>query len=92
MSDEYNFAQYLVNGCRLHPTKTALSIPLMDGHTLVSEESATFEQLLKLVARFQEGLKREKINDGDRLIIIVKPSMDLYALIVALTLHGLREV
>ncbi|MCG8670833.1 MAG: CDP-archaeol synthase [Pseudomonadales bacterium] len=92
MSDVYNFAQYLVNGCRKHPSKTALSIPVMEGHTLVSEESATFDELLKLVARFQEGLKRENIGDGDRVIIIVKPTLDLYALIVACFCSGVIPV
>ena len=92
MSDVYNFAQYLVDGCRMHPSKTALSIPMMDGHSLVSEESASFDELLKLVARFQEGLKRENIKDGDRVIIIVKPTLDLYALIVACFCSGVIPV
>lgn len=92
MPEVYNFAQYLIDGCRLHPGKTALSIPTMDGHQLQSEESATFEALLKRVACFQEGLARQGITDGDRLIIIVKPTIDLYALIIACFCSGVIPV
>ena len=92
MKEVYNFAQYLVDGCRLHPRKTALSIPMMDGHQLVGEESATFDELLKLVARFQEGFVRENISDGDRIVIIIKPTLDLYALIIACFCGGVIPV
>lgn len=92
MSDVYNFATYLIKGCKINRKKMAVSLPSLNGDRYLREESTTFGGLLSLIRDYQEGLRKEGIVEGDRVIIIMGASIDLYALILACFCSGVVPV
>lgn len=92
MQDIYNFATYLVNGCRESLDRTSLVVPEMVGGRLYREESTSFSALLNLARDYQVGLTRHGLLEGDRVIIVMPPSIDMYALIVACIASGVVPV
>ncbi|MDX1694550.1 MAG: AMP-binding protein, partial [Ketobacteraceae bacterium] len=84
----FNLAGYLKKNADAAPDKLALVIPMMDGKTCVGEERATFSELSGKVASFQRGWKKLGLQKGDRVIVLFRPSVDLYAVVISLIALG----
>ena len=87
-----NFCQPIFDHARQVPDQTALIIPRMHGSQLLAEESCRFGELLERVGRYQDGLSHAGYQTGDRIIVLLRPCIDLYALTLALLAAGMVPV
>ncbi len=92
MMNSSNFAEFIVRGCLKHPESVAVRYPIMDGNELVSVETATFSEINLKISGFQQGLKKQGFNEGDRIIFVIRPSVSMYCLIIACIASGLVPV
>lgn len=76
-----------------NPDRIALYIPLEWNETAVTRyETATYGEMAKRISAYQGGLKRAGFSAGERVIIMVPPSVDLYCIITALLVSGMVPV
>lgn len=87
-----NLAGYLQVNADKTPDKEALVIPLMKGSQCVGEERITFGELSQRVKSLQGGWKKLGLVKGDRVIVLFRPSVDLYATIISLIALGMVPV
>lgn len=88
-----NMAEPLFEHAAKNPHRVALYIPLTWNETEVTRyETATFGELYKRIAAYYGGLKRAGYRAGDRIIIMVPPSVDLYCIIIALLAAGVVPI
>ncbi|MFL5883758.1 MAG: AMP-binding protein, partial [Thermoleophilaceae bacterium] len=69
------------------PDRIALAVH-REPRDVNSVETATFRQLVDRAERFAAGLEKAGIGFGDRVILASAPSVDFYALALALLGHG----
>lgn len=78
-----NFCSAIVAAASRHPQRLALSVPrAADGYR--TAEQLSYEQLLARAAQLQQGLLQAGLRQGDRVLLIAQPNLDLYAVILAL--------
>ena len=92
MNDNGNFISRFISNAKHHPDKIALQLPLMEGQACLSEESISYGELSNLVLSYQALWKMKGWQAGDRVIVILKPSKELYAIALALFSLGIVAV
>lgn len=90
--DNGNFVTRFFDQAKQSPAKTALILPNMEGQICLSEESITYGSLLKLVNQYQTLWSQKGWRSGDRIIVVVKPSKELYAISLSLLSMGMIPV
>ncbi|MEM3484382.1 MAG: AMP-binding protein [Candidatus Bathyarchaeia archaeon] len=70
--EKFNIAHECID--RHPPDRTAIRIKFSDGRT----ETCTFGQMSDWTRRFANLLEREGVNAGDRVVIFLHPSFELY--------------
>lgn len=74
-----NLARFFVERARANPKKIAI-------HS--SSGSFTYGDLLALFDRFREGIQKQRIRRGQRVLMMMPVSVELYALFLALLSSG----
>lgn len=93
VSLDHNFVARILAACAAHPERTAVVRPIRwNSKGIEAEERETFGGFAERVARFQAGLQAEGFRQGDRLLVLFPPCVDLYALVVALLGLGMVPV
>ena len=90
MKDELengNFISRFANNVGTQADKTALIIPQMSGTECTGEERISYGELGKTVSQYQALWSDKGWQSGDKIIVIVKPGIALYA--IALSLLGM---
>ncbi len=88
MSEDANFAATLTRWARAEPDRTAL-VEMTGGRRGRSERrGATFSQLDRLADRYAVGLARSGLRCGDRVLYLLRPSVDGFAVFYALVRLG----
>ena len=87
-----NFCQPIFDHAAHSPDQAALTIPRMQANRLLGEETCSYAELLARVGRFQDGLAHAGYQAGDRIIILLRPCIELYALTLALLAAGMVPV
>ncbi|HOT44205.1 MAG TPA: AMP-binding protein [Spirochaetota bacterium] len=88
-----NMAEPLFELAAKNPRRIALYIPLEWNESAVTRyDTATFGDLAKKIKAYQGGLQKAGYRAGDRVIIMVPPSVDLYCIIIALLASGMVPV
>ncbi len=77
---------------QLHPERLALSIPQMQGLQYQGEENLSYGELAERCAQMQHGLKKLGLMIGDRVLILARPQVQTYVLMLALLSLGLVPV
>ncbi len=86
-----NFCSAIVVAANRHPQRLALRVPCAaDGYQ--SAEQLSYAQLLARAAQLQQGLLAAGLRQGERVLLIAQPSLDLYAALLALLGLGMVPV
>jgi acyl-CoA synthetase (AMP-forming)/AMP-acid ligase II len=84
-----NLCSAIVAAARRHPQRLALRVPrAQDGYR--SADQLSYAELLARAAQLQRGLLQAGLCRGDRVLLIARPNLNLYAAILAL--QGLAMV
>ncbi len=86
-----NFCDAIVQATARTPHRMALSIPRADDHYQTCD-NVTYQQLLDRAASIQAGLALEGLSCGDRILVIARPGIALYALVIGLLGAGMVPV
>ena len=78
--------------CHDKPEHLALRIPNMQGLQYLGEESITYGELGERCAQMQSALIKLSLNIGDRVLILARPKINTYILMLALFSLGLVPV
>lgn len=83
-SESNNFVRFIRDAASRHPERTALALPAY-GHLRGPEiaERASFSDLWKRVETIAATLRRQQVGLGDRVLVLVPLSVDLYAATLA---------
>lgn len=92
MIDNGNFVSRFIENAEKAPDKVALQLPHMDGQQCIGEESISYGELSSLVGTYQKLWQQKGWQAGDRVIVILKPSKDLYAIALSLFSIGIIAV
>jgi len=92
MIDNGNFVSRFIENAEKAPDKVALQLPHMDGQQCIGEESISYGELSSLVGIYQKLWQQKGWQAGDRVIVILKPSKDLYAIALSLFSIGIIAV
>ena len=87
-----NFTSRFISNALVHPNKIALQLPIMEGQTCLDEESISYGELSGLVSAYQTLWQQKGWQAGDRIIVILKPSKELYAIALSLFSLGIIAV
>jgi acyl-CoA synthetase (AMP-forming)/AMP-acid ligase II len=90
--DNGNFVCRFIENSIATPNKTALLLPVMDGQTCIAEDSISYGELNYLVSAYTLLWQKKGWKAGDRIIVILKPSKDLYAIALSLFSMGMVAV
>jgi acyl-CoA synthetase (AMP-forming)/AMP-acid ligase II len=77
---------------QLHPERLALSIPKMEGLHFQNEESINYGELAERCAQMQYALNKIGLVTGDRVLILARPHIQTYVLMLSLLSLGLVPV
>lgn len=77
---------------QLHPERLALSIPNMEGLHFQNEENINYGELAERCAQMQYALNKIGLVTGDRVLILARPHIQTYALMLSLLSLGLVPV
>ncbi len=72
--------------------KTALIIPSMEGQQCIVRSEVSFRELLQHIQHFQQLLKGSGFVNGDRIIVVIKPSVTLFSMLLAMLGLGIIPV
>lgn len=86
-----NFCRAILDAARRHPERLALRIP-RDSDGFRSSDSLTYGELLGRAASLQRALQRRGLQPGARVLLFARPSLELYAVLLALLGLGLVPV
>lgn len=77
---------------QLHPERLALSIPNMEGLHFQGEENINYGELAERCAKMQYALNKIGLVTGDRVLILARPHIQTYVLMLSLLSLGLVPV
>lgn len=77
---------------QLHPERLALSIPNMEGLHFQGEENINYGELAERCAQMQYALNKIGLVTGDRVLILARPHIQTYVLMLSLLSLGLVPV
>ena len=88
-----NLSEIIFDNINRTPEKEALRIPVSWGNGReINYESASYSEIGKRVAAFQCGLKNAGFKPGDRIILMFPPSIDLYSIMIAMSISGIIPI
>lgn len=87
-----NAAAIFFEKAALHPDKLALVIPRMEGARHFGDESISYGELINKVSLYQQGWQRLGYKRGDRIVLIMRPSIELYATVISMFALGMVPV
>ena len=90
--DNGNFVSRFIQNAKSQPEKLALQIPQMEGQVCLSEETVTYGELANLVSAYQSLWQKKGFKEGDKVIVILTPSKDSYAIALSLFSLGIIAV
>jgi acyl-CoA synthetase (AMP-forming)/AMP-acid ligase II len=92
MIDNGNFISRFIENADNTPDKIALQLPQMEGQRCVAEDCISYGELSALIAAYQHLWLKKGWKAGDRIIVILKPSKELYAIALSLFSLGIVAV
>jgi acyl-CoA synthetase (AMP-forming)/AMP-acid ligase II len=92
MMDNGNFISRFIGNAQTHPDKVALQLPIMEGQECIGEDSISYGDLSRLVSAYQMLWQQKGWQSGDRVVVILKPSKELYAIALSLFSLGIVAV
>ncbi len=87
-----NFCEPVFAHARQQPDQLALQLPQMRGRRQLAVQQISYGELLSRVGALQTGLLQQGYERGDRIIIVLRPCVELYALTLALLGLGMAPV
>ena len=87
-----NFCEPVFAHARQQPAQLALHLPQMRGRRQRAVQQISYGDLLTRVGALQTGLLQQGYTRGDRVIIVLRPCIELYALTLALLGLGMVPV
>jgi acyl-CoA synthetase (AMP-forming)/AMP-acid ligase II len=79
-----NICSRIFDHCQQRPNHLALCIPNMQGQKFLGEESISYGDLGQRCALMQTALKKLSLKVGDRVLILARPQVNTYILMLAL--------
>jgi acyl-CoA synthetase (AMP-forming)/AMP-acid ligase II len=92
MMENGNFISRFIDNAQTHPDKIALQLPIMEGQKCLGEDSISYGDLSRLVSAYQTLWQQKGWQSGDRVVVILKPSKELYAIALSLFSLGIVAV
>jgi acyl-CoA synthetase (AMP-forming)/AMP-acid ligase II len=87
-----NFTELILRHCRIQPWVTALVIPKhYDSRSVFQSDYISFGELGQRINALRKGLSA-RLNKGDSVVVMLKPSAELYAMVIALLAEGMVPV
>ena len=87
-----NFCRHVLEEAQRNPQRLALDIPLMQGRRCLGAEQCSYGELMQRVAALQSLWQQQGLQPGERVVVIARPSVDLYAVVLSLLASGLVAV
>jgi olefin beta-lactone synthetase len=87
-----NFCRHVLAEAQRNPQRLALDIPLMQGRRCLGAEQCTYGELMQRVSALQLLWQQQGLQPGERVVVIARPSVDLYAVVLSLLASGLVAV
>jgi acyl-CoA synthetase (AMP-forming)/AMP-acid ligase II len=87
-----NFVQRFIEHSQAQPEKLALHISQMNGCECVGEEKVSYGELANSIKTYQALWQKKGWQTNDRIIVIIKPSSQLYAIALSLLALGMTPV
>ena len=87
-----NFAERFIHNSQSQPNKLALNISHMDKTMCMEEENLSYGELAECVKAYQALWRAKAWQRNDRIIVIIKPSSQLYAIALSLLALGMTPV
>lgn len=88
-----NFAELVLRHSHQQPYVTALNIPLqMQDNEVVEFEEVSFGELGLRIEQLRALLRNEGLVKQDRVVVMFKPCVNLYAMVIALLAEGMVPV
>lgn len=84
-----NVCSRILEACRRHPDRLALAVPRLDGD---HSDSLSYGELQRQAGARQQALHALGLRPGDRVLLLARPGLDLYVLLVALLASGIVPV
>jgi len=85
VTEQLNITQALADTAQRYQDEIAVVVPCLDEQLQITRETTyTYGDLYRLVAQYQAGLKRQGYRKGDRIIILLPVTVEIYALILAI--------
>ena len=94
MNKQYtNLAEIIFDNIGRTPDKEALRIPVSwgDGGD-INYETASYSEIGERAAAYQGGLKKAGFKPGDRVILMFPPSIDLFSIMIAMSISGIVPI
>ncbi|HNH44836.1 MAG TPA: fatty acid CoA ligase family protein, partial [Agitococcus sp.] len=92
MTTDVNICTRIFAHCQDNPEHLALRIPNMQGLNYLGEENLTYGELGERCAQMQSALAKLSLQTGDRVLILARPKINTYILMLALFSLGLVPV
>ena len=87
-----NFVQRFIEHSETQPETLALHISQMNGRECLGEESVSYGELAERIKTYQALWQTKGWQTNDRIIVIIKPSSQLYAIALSLLALGMTPV
>ncbi len=88
-----NLASLFAERVERHPDRTALVVPrTWDDRRVAAADELSFGALAGMVGAWQYHLRAQGVHPGDRVLVLVPPSLDLYAPALAVLASGMSLV
>jgi len=88
-----NFAELVLRHSHKQPYVTALNIPLqVENSEIIKFEEVSFGELGLRVERLRTLLRKEGLKKQDRVVVMFKPCVNLYAMVIGLLAEGMVPV
>lgn len=84
-----NVCSRILDACRRHPDRLALAVPRLDSDVT---DRLSYGELLQQAGARQVALRDLGLKTGDRVLLLARPGLSLYVLMVALLAAGIVPV
>jgi len=92
MIDNGNFISRFIKNAENTPNKIALQLPQMEGKQCMAEDIISYGDLSSLISAYKILWQNKGWQAGDRVVVILKPSKELYAIAMSLFSLGIIAV
>ena len=91
--DQGNFASLILRHGADRADRTAIVVPkVTTDEAVTDEEAVTYGEFIERIQSIRAGLAAEGFVVGDRVVVLIPVSIDLYAVVLALIASGLTAV